>query len=598
MSRLQEWIHTMEEGGGAKLVRLFAAGLVFVVIALLFHLRQFQNFSESAAMDAAQVGRNLAEGRGFQTDWVRPFSLHLLREHSGGKAYPLGGPIPDLNQPPAYPWLLSILFRVSRPDMEVPRLAAFDDEQPAALWRHEAETRIAILNQALFLVSLVLLYLLGTRLFDPLVGWIAVIALGGAEFFWRISISGLPTMLSMALILALAHLLVSLERRANEKDAGFSRVGGLALLAGVFVGCAALTRYGHALLLAPAILFVGASLKERRGAACALLLAGFAVTVSPWMARNVSVCGAPLGAAGFALNEDSVRFPGDRLQRSLNPRNLDSPHDLTKVGLVEHWSKFWKNVGPMIEDELPRFGGSWMTAFFLAGLLAPFSRASCARLRMFVVFSLAALAAAALLTRSAGESNASSLLTPLAPLVFLFGAVLFSILLDQAAEPYTPKRRMVAGVFCLLISLPLILSLFSPKKAPLVYPPYHPPLIHEAADWFEEDEVVMCDVPWAMAWYGDQPAVSLTWDLADDFVTIHEQNPIRGLYLTSVTLDRKLVSELWEGDEIVWGRFAANSVVKGEVPDGFPLPHAFSEWFPFQLLMADRPRWEGEAGKE
>ncbi len=67
---------------------------------------------------------------------------------------------------------------------------------------------------------------------------------------------------------------------------------------------------------------------------------------------------------------------------------------------------------------------------------------------------------------------------------------------------------------------------------------------------------------------------------------------MRGLYLTSVTLDRKLVSELWEGEEIVWGRFAANSVVKGEAPDGFPLTHAFSEWFPFQLLMADRPRWE------
>jgi len=582
----------MEEGGGAKVVRLFAAGLVFVVIALLFQLRQFQSFSEPAAMDAAQVGRNLAEGRGFETDWVRPFSLNLLREHSGEEAYPLGGPIPDLNQAPAYPWMLSLLFRAVRPDMEVPRLAEFDDERPAALWRHEAETRIAILNQALFLVSLVLLYLLGLRLFDPLVGWISVIAFGGAEFFWRVSLSGLPTMLSTALILALAHLLVSLEQRANEKDASFPKVAILAVLAGVFVGAVALTRYGHALLLAPALVFVGVSVKERRGAACVLLLVGFGLTVSPWIARNISVCGAPLGAAGYALHEDSVRFPADRLQRSLNPRNLDSPHDLTKVGLVEHWSKFWKNVGPMITEEAPRFGGSWMTAFFLAGLLAPFSRASSARLRLFVVFSAGLLAAGSLLIRSADEGGATALLTPLAPLVFLYGAVLFSILLDQAAEPYTPKRRVVAGVFCAVICLPLILALFSPRKVPLVYPPYHPPLLHEAAGWFEDDEVLMCDVPWAMAWYGDQPTVSLTWDLGEDFVSIHEQSLVRGLYLTSVTLDRKLVSELWEGEEIVWGRFAANSVVKGETPDGFPLTHAFSEWFPFQLLMADRPRWE------
>jgi len=588
----------MEEGGGAKLVRVLASALVFVVVALLFQLRQSRNFSDPAAMDAAQVGRNLAQGRGFQTDLIRPFSLHLLREHSGGEGYPLGGPIPDITQAPAYPWLLSALFRATKPDMEVPRLAEFDDDKPAALWRHEAETRIAILNQALFFVCLALLYWLGRRLFDALVGWIAVIALAGSELFWGISASGTSTMLSTLLILVLAHLLVSLEKRAKAKDASAAGVAGLALAAGVLLGVAALTRYGHLMFLAPGLLFASVSAPTRRGMVCLLMLIGCAATISPWIARNIAVCGQPLGTAGYALNMDSARFPSDRLERTLNPRRLDSPHDLTKVGLSERWTKFWRNADPMISEALPRFGGSWMTAFFLAGLLAPFSRASGARMRMFVVFSFGLSVATEVLTRPAGQSATSSLVTPLAPLVFLFGAVLFSLLLDQAAEAYSPKRRVVAGVFCVVISLPLTLALFSPRKSPLVYPPYHPPLIHEAADWFAEDEVLMTDIPWAVAWYGDQPAVWLTWDLGEDFIELHEQRPVSGLYLTSRTLDRKLVSELWEGEEIVWGRFAANSVVKGEVPDGFPLKHAFAEWFPFQLLMADLPRWEAEPPNE
>lgn len=599
MSRIQEWIHALEEGGGVKLVRVLVAGLAFVSIALLYHLRDFQNFSSPEAMDAAQVARNLSEGKGFTTDFVRPFSLYLMREHSEAKEFPLEGPHPDISNAPLYPFLLSQVFRSAKPEKAIPRLSEFDDENPAALWKYDAEVAIAFLNQGLFLVTLILLYTLGRKLFDPLVAWVAVIALGGADLFWQLSVSGLPAMLAMMLSLALAHCLVAAERGANENEWGAARVAGLILLAGVLIGGLALTRYAFAALLAPALFFVGVAFAERRAAMCAVLVAGFAIVTAPWINRNVEVCGLPLGAAGFALHQDSVRFPGERLARSLEPRNVDSPQDLRKVGVREHWSKFWKNVGPMVADELPRFGGSWMSAFFLVGLLIPFSRPGSARLRQFAVAAFGTLLVVQVMTRgpaaeASGAIDPESLIVVLAPLVFLFGAAMFSMVLDQAAEAFSPKRNVVATVFCVVLSLPLIVTLLSPRKLPLVYPPYHPPLIQEAADWFEETDVVMSDMPWAVAWYGDQPCVWLTWDLGDDFVAIHNQKPINALYLTSITMDRKLVSELWEGEEIVWGRFAANSVVKGEMPDGFPLRHAFGEWFPFQLLMADRPRWEEE----
>ena len=36
---------------------------------------------------------------------------------------------------------------------------------------------------------------------------------------------------------------------------------------------------------------------------------------------------------------------------------------------------------------------------------------------------------------------------------------MFSIVLDQAAEEFSPKRRTLTGVFCLVVSIPLILTL-------------------------------------------------------------------------------------------------------------------------------------------
>jgi hypothetical protein len=73
---------------------------------------------------------------------------------------------------------------------------------------------------------------------------------------------------------------------------------------------------------------------------------------------------------------------------------------------------------------------------------------------------------------------------------------------------------------------------------------------------------------------------------------VHRVRPVAALYLTALTLDQKLVSDLLQGDDPAWGEFAANAVVKREIPEGFPLKFAFAEGFPYQLFLADRERWK------
>ena len=50
-----------------------------------YNWRSFRNLGTQEAMDAAQVARNLAEGRGFTTQFIRPFSIYLVKKRNEAK---------------------------------------------------------------------------------------------------------------------------------------------------------------------------------------------------------------------------------------------------------------------------------------------------------------------------------------------------------------------------------------------------------------------------------------------------------------------------------------------------------------------------------
>ena len=53
------------------------------MLALIYNALCFQNIRSPEAMDAGQLARNIADGKGFVTSWVRPTSLGLLWERHG-----------------------------------------------------------------------------------------------------------------------------------------------------------------------------------------------------------------------------------------------------------------------------------------------------------------------------------------------------------------------------------------------------------------------------------------------------------------------------------------------------------------------------------
>src|SRR5271156_6626482 len=80
--QIQSIVHKLEVGTGPRVFRVASLVMIVLALAVLYDLRAYRNFSTVEAMDTAQVARNLAEGRGYTTLSIRPFSLYLVQKHN------------------------------------------------------------------------------------------------------------------------------------------------------------------------------------------------------------------------------------------------------------------------------------------------------------------------------------------------------------------------------------------------------------------------------------------------------------------------------------------------------------------------------------
>jgi len=598
MIRLQEWIHKFEVGEGTRVVRMVLALLALVALAAAYDLWEYRNFSTAEAMDAAQLARHLSDGDGYTTSFVRPLSLGLVARHqlqtrqrTNDFSFLKSGH-PDLANPPVYPVVLAGLMKALPFDWEISAGVVFSRYQPEVL--------IAFFNQALYFAAIFLTFHLAARLFDRAVAWITALVFAGSDLFWRFSVSGLSTLLLVVIFLGLIWCLVLMEQAAQESKRSSAWFFLMAGLSGALAGAGALTRYSFGWLIVPALVFFAAHLGPRRLALCAVALLAFAAVLLPWLVRNYEWSGTLLGTAGYAVVEDTPPFPADRIERSLKP-------NLGDVELIDCPRKLVVNLGAMVQNELPKLGGSWITAFFLVGLLVPFISKTLGRLRIFLLLSLALLTVVQAMGRThlstdSAEINSENLLVLLAPMIFIYGTGMYSLFLDQLNLPMAQLRHLVTGIFVLLACAPLIFTLLPPREYPLAYPPYFPPWIQQFGRYMGENELVMSDMPWAMAWYGRRQSVWTTLNIedrkrGDDFFTVNDTHkPIHALYLTTLSMDARFYSQMLRGQDWAWGKFVMDSLVTTNgLPAGFPLRH--SPTGPFlsngHFFLTDWPRWKG-----
>jgi hypothetical protein len=598
---LQDIIHKIEAGVGPRAVRVTLAVLAVLALVLGYNWRSFRNFSTQEAMDSAQLARNISEGRGYTTQFIRPFSMFLIKRANQGRLGSLDearrqdlcevkGRHPDIANPPVYPVLVAGLMKT------LP--FRHDALKQRPFWwsggvfaRYQPDFFIAIFNQCLLLTLAVATFLVARRLFDVQVAWLSAILLACTELLWKFSVSGLSTMLLLVIFMGLVWTLMRIEQGAREPAPRARRLLLFAVVAGLLLGVGTLTRYSFGMLVVPVLLFVVLAGGQRRTASALVIVGVFMAVIAPWVARNLAVCGMPFGTAGYAILDGSFYFPGNKLGRSLEP-------DFTSVSLTPLWWKFFINTRLIIMNELPRFGGTWVSAFFLAGLVMNFRSQALNRLRLFTLGTMALLIAVQALGRTSlsedsPEINSENLLVLLLPLVVVYGAGFFLTLLEQVHFPARVMRHLAVGLFGVVMSLPLIYSFLPPRSQPLSYPPYYPPYIQETSGWMSEDELVMSDIPWAVAWYGDQQCIWLTLDADAEFFAVNDFiKPVRALYLTPVTLDSKFLSQwIRAGGDRSWGGIVVGTMLQQSLPLGFPLRKSVQKYLPEQLFLSDWERW-------
>jgi hypothetical protein len=609
MVLLQTVIHFLEVGGGSRFFSR-AARICFVVFGVLiiaagYNLCGFKNMTTGQAMDSAQLARNIAEGKGYKTLFIRPLSIHLLKLQSevhpvqAGNAAEVKGMHPDLANPPVYPVVLAGLMKVLPFRFPVDTTHAFwsrpRNPTQREFWRYQPDFLIALFNQLLFLGLVLLVFFWARRMFDSGVAWLSSILLFGSELLWRFTVSGLSTILLLLVFMGLVWGLTLLEKETREPKWGQAGTWLLAIFCGAMVGVGGLTRYSFVWLIFPVIGFQILFAGRQRLLLAVVSFCAFAAVLTPWVVRNYSVCGLPFGTASYAILENTPVFAEHRLERSLEV-------DFTRVnliGLVK--SKLISNSRSILQNDLPKFAGTWVSGFFLVGLLVGFKNPAVRRLRYFVVASLVVLIVVQALGRTtfsddSPEINSENMLVLLAPLVIVYGTSLFFLLLEQVALPFLQLRYAVIGLFGTVLCLPLLLVLLPPRTSPLAYPPYYPPAIQQISGWTRADELMMSDIPWAVAWYGQAQCVWLTMNCQSAFLAINDyEKPIQALYLSRISLDGRFLSQWVRTGDKSWGEFMLNCLFrkaqgKSGPPPDFPLQYWQPGW-PDQFLLTYREHW-------
>lgn len=105
--------------------------------------------------------------------------------------------------------------------------------------------------------------------------------------------------------------------------------------------------------------------------------------------------------------------------------------------------------------------------------------------------------------------------------------------------------------------------------------------------------MLVSDIPWAVAWYGNRQSVWLPANARDEFFKIHDYlKTVNGLYVSARTTDTKFFSNWLRGENQGWGPFLLHCLTRGEIPNGFPLKHSPEGLFANgELLLMDRNRW-------
>lgn len=478
---------------------------VAIVIYFIFFAVYFQSLNMTEALDMAQLARNIYEGRGFTTYFIRPVSFFFNSKGLFNQ--------PDLFNAPLYPLILSILFSLL----------------------HVSDRVVAFGSGIFFLVTAPFVFYLARRILNKTAAYLALVLFLTNGVLLKLSISGLSySFLGLLLVILILVLLAVEDQKAKL------------ITSGVIVALCYLTRYDAGMLILPVLIYVNIFEPGRnRLMSNVYLVASFGVVVLPWLVRNTIVVGNPFfSVSHFHFKMFTPVFPDHRLLRIAG----GSVPLFVSVPLSMLLGKFVSNIVSGYQSII-LLTGNFVSAFFYASFLTRLPGTRKLRLR-FLVLSMMVIHIMVIALSGEGIGVISIFI----PLAIVFGSVFFVQLLERLN---LSDKKMGIAILCVFVALNLI-PLFGIRKSEDVY--------NEKTFWLARQALggkpVITDIPWYAAWYGDTPSIWLPWSMQDYAKIYNAFNDVQSVLLTPGTLRTQ---ERFDSGPLSW----KNIYMTGELPEGF-----------------------------
>lgn len=571
-SKVQQFVHALEQGKPAKWLWGSVLAMLAGLIAIFFLFARFNGFAVSDAMDQAQIGRQIAEGKGYTTLYARPLALYLMLARRG--AFQL--PMPEISQAPLGPFINAAVLKVTG--------VGIDFSQGGAV--APADRVIAAVGFAFFAGALIVNYLLARRLFDARLAALGTGFLLATDLLWQFSFSGLP---QMAMLFFFSLAMLALVAALDAQDAGRStRKFVYAVAAALLLGVMTLGNGLGLWIFAGFWIFASLALRPRWLMAPVLTLA-YLAPLLPWGWHNWRAMRNPFG------------LPFYDLYRGAQTERLDFLADFEPL-LRFDWTNLADKTAAQLLEQLSGFtsfiGGNFVAAtFFLAVVLHTYLRWQPAQFRWAVLLMWLGAVAGMAVFGIDGVVSVNQLHILFLPLMVFYGLA-FLLVLWSRLEFDQPLFR--TGFLVLLyatVSLPLIQGLMSMPKR-MNWPPYLPPIIQRVGNWLEPAEPMASDIPWATAWYGARTSLLLPASV-EQFELISGERllgaPLAGIYLTPFSGGLPAISDIVNGRYREWARFIMREITQEDL-SGWMLKTAVN--LPMNgeaVFYSDRPRWREEA---
>ncbi len=520
-----------EEPSEAKFRKILLTVAFLVGPPLLFYLyyrAMFPGLVNRDALDFAQLGRNLASGRGFTTFVLRPLAL----THGSNPLHQ-----PDITHGPLYPIILAVAFGA---------LGARD-------------TVASFVSGLFYLLTIPALYVLGNRLFGRATALVATLIFTFNALMLEYAASGLHItlyiFLTTCLLLSVHRIAVSAQDNTDRKDAKLPK-GALAM-AGILTGLLYLTDPIFFWIMPVMLVAVFALHPARRFQAAMRFAIPLCILALPWMARNMALTGNPVfGLRGMELwMNTKAHYPGMVAYRM-------APHDLAPgVGLLKDVVlKILLGTGQVIQG-FPHVTASWVLAFLLPSLLFRFADPAANTVRRVMMYCFVGVFVGVLLF-----GIQMPLFTSLIPAMLVFSVAYLLYLLQQAKLGRGAMAAATALIACAVV-YPLLSDVALNDHTGRINESDTAVALGKA---MPANGVVLSDQPTIVAWYANRPSI---WIPAVDSTLKAERQQFPEARWLLMTEQTRTLSPEWQYVYDVFRQW--NMVYASQREAKKPLPKSF-----------------------